>query len=348
MKMIVVGCVVLGLGTIISAQPDTREWTWNYVKRFNTHERKKHASSPHLVFAKTDIKPFSQLIFSWNAVRPSQGYFSFLVQVRNNKTKAWGSWHKMFDWGSNIQRSYYSASDGCAHYAHVRLEVDNTQLADAFRIKIEAHDSAYLSSVHRCTVNVSDLTQFSTEVSGSSFSHLPSVYVAQVPRLSQMVLNHARASELCSPTSSSMVTSYISDRGIDPVEFAQRAFDSGLNTYGSWPFNMACAYEYGNDCAHFFTTRCCSFAVLHQYLERSVPVAVSVRGALEGAPKSYPKGHLLVVVGYDAQSNEVICHDPACPSDDATQIRYQLSHFLKAWERSRRLAYVAERIIQKT
>ncbi|MCL4229932.1 C39 family peptidase [Candidatus Dependentiae bacterium] len=344
MKAIMVGCVVLGLGSIISAQPDTREWTWNYVKRFNAHERKNHALLPHLVFAKAGIAPFSQLVFSWNAVRPSHGHFSFLVQVRNNKTGVWGSWHKMFDWGASIQRSYYSASDGCAHYVHVRLEVDKTQLADAFRIKIEAHDGAHLSSVRCCTVNVSDLTHFATEVN-NSFSHLSSVYVAHVPRLSQMVLNHVRASELCSPTSSSMVASYISDRGIDPVEFAQRSFDSGLNTYGSWPFNMACAYEYGNDYAHFFTTRCSSFSALHHYLERSIPVAVSVRGTLEGAPKSYPKGHLLVVVGYDAQSNEVICHDPACASHDATQMRYQLQDFLKAWERSRRLAYVAERIV---
>jgi hypothetical protein len=61
-----------------------------------------------------------------------------------------------------------------------------------------------------------------------------------------------------------------------------------------------------------------------------------------GAPKAYPAGHLLIVIGYDQKNRTVICHDPAEHSHARTLKKYKLNEFLAAWENSQRLAYVAE------
>ena len=84
------------------------------------------------------------------------------------------------------------------------------------------------------------------------------------------------------------------------------------------------------------------FDQLHKKLMVGVPVVVSVRGKLEGGQKDYNSGHLLVVVGWDAKRKSVICHDPAFYSNKKTLVRYKLKSFLRAWERSHRLAYIAE------
>ena len=81
---------------------------------------------------------------------------------------------------------------------------------------------------------------------------------------------------------------------------------------------------------------------MYTLLQRGIPVVVSVRGPLQGAPRPYAGGHLLVVVGWDAEKQQVLCHDPAFASDAKTAKGYNIKDFLEAWERSTRLIYLAE------
>lgn len=139
-----------------------------------------------------------------------------------------------------------------------------------------------------------------------------------------------------------MLLGYLLGQEIDPLEFAEHSFDTGLDAYGSWPFNMAHAFERSGGEVYFAAARLNSFAGLYQRLKQGIPVVVSVRGYLAGAPKIYSHGHLLMVVGFDSERQRVICHDPAFPSDEKIFTSYPLKGFLMAWERSHRLAYLAE------
>jgi hypothetical protein len=142
-----------------------------------------------------------------------------------------------------------------------------------------------------------------------------------------------------------MLTGFFSKKHVDPLDFGQKAFDSGLDTYGNWPFNVAHCFELCGG-GHFFSVaRLPSFRHLYKFLRQKKPVAVSVRGKLKGAPKIYDKGHLLLVVGWDAKKRQVICHDPAMQKNKKVVKKYDIESFLSAWERSRRLAYIAEPII---
>lgn len=318
------------------------EWTWIYHKKCNYKERILHKNKKSLLFCQENVTPFTQLIFSWNAIRPENGYFSFYVQVRDAATKKWGIWHHMVDWGSHMQQSYISKSDGCSSFVHVRLEIENKKSADAFRIKVQGQKAASLSLIHNLSVAASDYVLFKAESSKDVNNDLGSVYLSGVPKIAQFVLDHEDKGRICSPVSCAMFVNYIMNKDEDPLLFAIHSFDQGLGVYGSWPCNIAHAFEHTNGTIHFFVRRMNFFADIHRQLICGMPVVVSVRGSLPGAFKSFPHGHLLVVVGWDNETREVLCHDPAAECDNDVFKRYPLQDFLRAWESSHRLSYVAE------
>jgi hypothetical protein len=266
----------------------------------------------------------------------------FLVQVRNAETKRWGVWHHMADWGADVQQSYMSKSDGSSSFVHVRLEMDEKKRADAFRIKIIPHEHTSLSLVHGYAVVVSDFTQFKAENVVSD--QLQSVHIDGVPAIAQFALQHEDNGRMCSPVSCAMLIHFLTGIYQDPINFARKSFDGGLGVYGSWPYNVAHAFACGDGSIHFLVRRMNSFAELHQQLMEGMPIVVSVRGTLPGALKAFPHGHLMLVIGWDNEAREVLCHDPAAESTEMVFKRYPLIDFLRAWERSHRLAIVSKMI----
>ncbi|MCK5632334.1 C39 family peptidase [bacterium] len=321
-----------------------KSWSWLYKKRFSSLEMRKNKKKKEVTFEKTSIPLFSQLIFSWNAFRPEVGHFSFFIKVRDSKTKQWTKWLKMSDWGKNIQRSHFSSVKNGTKHVYVRLETGNKK-SDAFVVKVVSNEGKNLDRFKGFSVCTVDFTKFHTEKNIESFYALPSVYIKSVPKKSQMILDHPRAGHMCSPTSCSMLTGYLLQKHVNPLDFAKNVFDEGLQAYGSWPFNTAHAFELCNGHAFFSVARLPSFKDLHTFLRRKIPVVVSVRGVLTGAPKTYDNGHLLLVVGWDKKRKQVVCHDPAMQTDKKILKRYDLKSFLRAWERSHRLSYLAERIV---
>lgn len=318
----------------------------SWVERFLFTSHEKHQVNQSLIFESSTNNRFTQLLFAWNAQRPATGHFSFYVQVRHADTKQWGKWHHAADWGNGIQCSYESSSDGISKHCYVRHEMESPVHADAFRVKVIA---TMPDDLYRCKyVMVTTAAYHHFQSEDASLLHvLPSVYIDKVPMFSQMKMLHPEYERLCSPTSCMMVGQYLFSLKDYAVKFPQASYDSGLDTYGSWPFNMAYLFEHSGSSSYlFFHTRLHSFVEVHKQLCRKIPVMVSVRGTLTGAPRPYPHGHLLVVVGFDAHQHQVICHDPAQPDDSLVCTRYHLVDFLRAWEASRRLVYWIEPVIK--
>jgi hypothetical protein len=319
----------------------SEQWTWSFKKIFSADEINKIGTGNVRTLTKVDVPCFTQCMVSWNAFRPESGHFTLSIQVRHHKDQRWGSWHKMVSWGKNIQSSYFEESDKGVVYHHVRLEVPHHNRADAVRVKIETHEGALFEDFRLLSVALSDFTLFSEEPL-NVLTDLPTVHVKGVPVYSQMVLDHPKKEVICSPTSLSMVVGFVEGKDVNPCEFAEKSFDKGLQAYGSWPFNVAHAFERCNGSMLFRVIRSNSFADLHVRLQNQLPVVVSVRGAIKGAPQEYPKGHLLVVVGWDQKSQKILCHDPAWNCLEKVVVAYDAHSFIRAWERSRRLMYVVE------
>lgn len=321
---------------------NTEQWTWFHRKVFSDQEQQENTVKSHLAFAKTDLPKFNQLVFSWNALRPQKGHFTFYAQVRNPKTQKWSKWHQMAIWGAQKQKSFETDPDHMSSYHHVRLE-SKPLLSDGFAIKVEAHEGANLNQLKSFAVNLANLQLFSSEKE-NNIPGLASVIIKGVPKYCQFELDHPRNDGLCSPTSCAMLTAYLLSKQVDPIDFAEKSHDSGMDKYGSWPFNMAHAFERCEGKILYAVKRLNSFKDLHHQLAKGMPVVVSVRGQIQGAPRPYKNGHLLVVIGYDMFTKEVVCHDPAVTSSVQVRKKYPIKSFLQAWERSHRLAYCADRI----
>lgn len=329
------------LGAISISIYPIEPWTWQFQYLLTPRRQHELRQKKEVIFSTTNIPHFTQLLCNWNALRPS-GHFSFFVQLHSAKKKRWGLWHKIADWGASVQKSYETVSDGIAKHIYVRSEIESGDKADGFRVKVVGA-GADLGLLKALTVNTSDHTKFAHEkFRKGTFA---SLLLEGVPQKSQLELNHEDKRKMCSPTSCSMVCEYITGRYLDPLSFATGCYDKGLRVYGSWPFNMAHAFEVADGSHLFYATRLQGFCALYKQLERKLPVVVSVRGAIIGAPKAYDNGHLLVVIGYDAHKHCIICHDPAACTDGETLKEYSVDSFIKAWDRSRRLSYIAKPVV---
>jgi hypothetical protein len=318
------------------------EWTWVVVEKFGKeNEEKFFDQNETCIIEKTKLPHFNHLIFSWNAVRPEKGYLRFSVRVRDAFSQVWHKWHIAADWGAMIQKSYVDKPETGPQWHYVRLEMPIGVSADAFSLKIVGLSGASVRVLKSVLVSLSALSKFSPD-DYQAIAKLPSLAVVGVPAYSQMVLDHPKANVMCSTTSCSMLTAFLTEKDVDPLAFALSSYDNGLSAYGSWPFNIAHMFEKLNHIRSVHVLRLPSFTTLYKFLKKNIPVVVSVRGAIEGAVKSYDSGHLLLVIGWSKEKQKVLCHDPAFPSSEFVPVEYDLTSFCIAWERSRRLAYCVD------
>lgn len=317
-------------------------WARTYKHIYSDKEMHSNKYKDELKISHYDATPFTQLVFSWNAHRPKQGTFTFYVRVKDHATGAWDQWHKMVEWGNDVQKSHFSRGNHST-FKYARLEMDNNKKGSAFQVKVARNGKkAPLSYVKGVMVTAADFTRFKIEPYNERGKNLDSCRVSDVPKKSQIVIDHPRANALCSPTSVSMVVEALTGKKMDPLLFANYVYDEGLDVFGNWGFNMAHAFEEGQNQTVFYTTRLNSFTDLHVLLKKNIPVAVSVRGNIPGGKKEYKQGHLLVVVGFDAKTKKVLCYDPAFNTNAEVDKQYDLQHFIVAWEKSHRLTYKPE------
>ncbi len=287
----------------------------------------------HQKFLKKHLPPFSELIISWNANRPTQGQYLFYVRVFINH---WSSWLLYAVWGSNGQMSFSE------NIENIKLHQDTLEIiekqATGFQIKIITEGNASFSQLRSLHVYANGQKQPTPKIDEFSSLLLP------VSGLSQMILQHPRNQDLCSPTATTAVVRYLTKNPfIDPLEFAQKSYDQGFDIFGNWVFNIAqAAAELGKGW-NCWVERLEDFDSLYQRLLLGTPVVVSVRGPLQGSALPYAKGHLIAVIGYDATTKQVLCMDPAFPEDSKTLVRYELSNFMESWERRNNIAYIFER-----
>ncbi|MCY4724986.1 peptidase C39 family protein [Nocardioides sp. STR2] len=172
--------------------------------------------------------------------------------------------------------------------------------------------------------------------------------VLPVPTYSQMVHSgHYPAwggggEAWCSPTSLAMVLAY---HGVSPAptgitpghtdavvdHTARMVYDHGYRGTGNWAFNTAYAATLvGGDS---YVTRMRDLREAEDYIAAGVPLIVSIafgRNQLAGAPISASNGHLLVVVGFEADG-DVVVNDPAGATNAEVRRVYDRAQFERIW-----------------
>lgn len=279
--------------------------------------------------------PFDELIVSWNAARPhGRGKFNISIAV---KTEDWSGWLPYAFWGHAAQGSG-EAKDGHGNLSINQdiIELPHGQYATGFQVAVEALDGANIAefyALHACASRPRELPVVH-ETKGTASIEL------NVPLSSQMRLPHPRQADMCSPASTMAVLSYLVNSKEDKVSFALKVCDETFDVFGNWVLNMAEASNVLGKAWRCWVQRLNDFDAIYQQLCLGYPTVVSIRGPLPGSALPYAHGHLVVVKGYDAHHQRVLCMDPAFPTDISTDVSYALSDFLTAWGRRRYIAYV--------
>lgn len=287
-----------------------------------------------------DLLPFDELIISWNAQRPLKGQYVILASVYIEDH--WSSWLLYAVWGDHYQYSFEEQSPK----THVRcfqdqVEVLAGKVATGFRLCVKAYGEANLHDFYRLYGCASLLQQpLPLPLPSFSLPHLSSIHL-EVPGLSQLNLPHPRATSFCSPISTTAALRFIlSCSDLNPLSFTEKVYDAGFDIYGHWPFNVAQAFVTLGPQGHCWCERVTGFEAIVPYLEKGLPIVVSVKGQLTGSLMPYTSGHLIVVKGYDSRTKRVLCMDPAFPSDADTHQAYPFEEFMQAWKNRRYLSYL--------
>jgi hypothetical protein len=282
------------------------------------------------------LPPFDECMLTWNASRPQKGGYHFYVSV---KTEQWSPLLLYASWGSAGQMSYDHKTSEAHIYQDV-LTVLGKEKATGFRIKIVPEEGAPIDAIRGLHIYINEPY---AETTGRNTSNYASIQIP-VSGLSQIALDHIRHMDLCSPTSTTAVTRYLSgDASIDPLLFASQSWDKGFNIFGNWVFSVAQSSVILGPAWAAWVERLSGFRDIHQRLQQGTPVIVSIRGPLPGSALPYSKGHLVAVTGYDSEHQRVLCMDPAFPSNEETLVQYDLDEFITAWNRRGRVAYIFEK-----
>ena len=159
----------------------------------------------------------------------------------------------------------------------------------------------------------------------------------EVPERSQMVYPNG-GPVWCSPTSTSMVMAYWSERLGEPAlnrpvpEVAAAVYDVVYRGNGNWPFNTAYAAQHG---LVAYVSRMSTLGQVERWIEAGVPVVASLAwdpGELRNAAVPSTDGHLLVIVGFTADG-DVVVNDPAADPRLGISVRrvYPRSTMERLW-----------------
>lgn len=317
-----------------------------FSKKYSKIIPTKSLNKNYYIWQENNTKRFTELILSWNAFRQKYGIYSFYVSVKYNNH--WSPWSKISEWSSNGQKTFLNSKNRLVQTKHVRVEMQQSLKANGFRIKVLAEGGANIKSLKSLFISVADINQF---VFDKKIYDKKSTIIKGVPKVSQWNVKHKRAKDFCSPTSMTMVLAYFYKKGLfnrftNNLEgyvktIAPRVHDdSYLDIYGAWPLNVAQAFNTSGGSLYCSVERLTGFEELYEYINKKIPIAVSIRGYIRGGFKRYDNGHFVVVVGWNNKRKTILCVDPAFVTEKTMLRAYNLKDFMKAWGTSRNLAYV--------
>jgi hypothetical protein len=278
---------------------------------------------------------YTEAIASWNASTPAGTWIE--VQLRAQYGARWSKWYVLGIWASDnstIERHSVRLQGDSDGYVAVDTFVSSNkkETTDKFQIKLRlfSEDGVATPTVRNASVAYSTSAPKSASISTGN----PALWNKKldVPGCSQMV--YPDGGEVwCSPTSTSMVLGYWGEIGSceERVRAAvEGVYDWIYDGHGNWPFNTAYAATKGYEA---YVGRFTSLAKAEEYIAAGVPVIMSIawkKGELTGSDIESTNGHLLVLVGFDAQGNPVV-NDPASGSDASVQHTYLRSEFEPLW-----------------
>lgn len=289
---------------------------------------------------------FDNVVPSFDALTPPGTWLRLTLAARVE-----GQWTKDYDFGvwALDQGTVVRHSKDKQEDAHGRVYTDTLALskkADALRMTVWLFSSrpGVSPRVRALSAAMTDTGRTPREETSdrSAWGR-----VLEVPGRSQL-LYKPDGPVWCSPTSVSMLLAYWAKKLerndlVVPVPVAaEHTYDRVYQGHGNWPFNTAYGAAIGDGALHGLVARFESFTQVERLIAAGIPVSISIafdEGALTGSPMPSSDGHLIVVKGFTPEG-DVVCNDPAFSSDETVHVTYRRAELQRAWDHSRRSAYV--------
>lgn len=291
----------------------------------------------------------TSLVPTWEATTPGRSMVRVEVRGRTAAGTT-GSWDTMADWstrGRPVPRTTYSGQSDDLGGVNVDTWTATTPVT-AWQVRVtlmRPRGGRQAISLDRvgAVASVDATAARPTSAPGPAAGT-----VLPVPTYSQMVhTGHypqwgGGGEAWCSATSTAMVLGYygisptptgIAAGHVDPVvdHTAKMVYDHGYDGTGNWAFNTAYAATLvGGDS---YVTRMRDLREAEDYVAAGVPLVVSIafgKGELTGAPISASNGHLLVIVGFEADG-DVVVNDPAGATNAEVRRVYDRAQLERIW-----------------
>lgn len=275
-------------------------------------------------------KEFKDLIASWNGEAVLQSEIELSVQLmQNGKWSRWFSYGKW--WSNGNSGSIKNQIDDIALMDVDLIKVIGEQKADGFRYRITLEREDL--NIPTPKIRLISVT-LNLESSDNVEIEIPKDWEREIdlPQRSQMIVAKI-GNVICSPTSLSMVLEYYGHNE-ETENVARGVFDYGAEIYGNWSYNVAYA---GSKNFTAYVARFTSIKQIKMMISQGKPIVASIRTKsaeeLQGAPQSYPSGHLIAIRGFKVKDGVeyIIVNDPAALDNESVRREYLSEQFLKAW-----------------
>jgi len=285
---------------------------------------------------------YTEAIASWNATTPAGSWVE--IQFRAKYGERWSKWYILGIWASDtstIERhSVRSQGDADGFVAvDTFISSNKKETTNAFQLKLRlfrAKGSLAIPTVRNASVAYSTTPPKSAGV--SALTPAVPIITLNVPEYSQYV--YPDGGEVwCSPVSTAMDLAFL-DHYTGPAEPRVRAavdgvFDWIYDGHGNWPFNTA--YAASDNRYEAYVARFTSLESAEKFVAAGIPVIMSIawdKGDLTNSGIESTNGHLLTVVGFDADDNVVVndpANDPESPQTSPVRRTYLREEFELLW-----------------
>lgn len=281
--------------------------------------------------------PAFEFLPSWNIILPKPNQvFHVYMRFYNQDAAAPSPW---FFVGESGEKCHKPLSGNTARWG--RTHIDYVELfapASAFQVRI---DFKLPRKVADYSSEAPLLKRYFVHYSGQRRSARGTRAVSPprqkhgkkhilVPYRSQLdVEREELRNSVCCPTSLAMVLEYYRINR-PTLEICDAIYNERYDMYGIWPQVSQVASQHG---LRSWVTRFRRHEDVRQYLQQGSPIIASIRvgeGELRNA--RYPKsnGHIIVIVGHDANGDYIV-NDPYSAGPGGAEIRYFADDIEKVW-----------------
>jgi len=279
---------------------------------------------------------FNEVVISWDATLSKDAYL--IVEARavceGNPTKYYNLGH----WSTNpIRHPRQSVRDQKDAEGDVSTDtLILRRLANSLQIRLTFGDSESTQALKFLGISLTD-----TNLGPQALPPNREAWGKLIPVSERTQMAYPNGSQLCSPTTVSMLMSHWArttkrpelDRPVP--EIVDAIYDSQWKGTGNWPFNMAYAGSFPGMRA--YVARFSDVSELEDWIVRNIPVGISVDYDRLRAQGPGPNGHLVALVGFTTDGDAII-NDPGT-SKNVRKV-FPRKNLIDAWACSRNTVYL--------